>query len=485
MNATELSTLLQDLLAMSRETEWVEFKHNNYNHDDIGQYISALSNSAALHCKDAAYIVWGVEDQTHRVVGTSFKPRQAKVGNENLENWLFRLLEPRVDFSIHEFEHAGSPVVIFVIQPAFNTPVRFKGTEFVRIGNYRKKLKDYPEKERALWALFARSPFENGIACSDVGAEEALTLIDYPAYFELMGYRIPDDRAGILKRLSKEKIIVKKSAKRYGITNLGAILFSRELSKFERLSRKALRVVVYAGNGRVETIKEQVGAKGYAVGFEGALDYINDQLPQNEQIGRALRTEVRMYPEIAVRELVANALIHQDFSLTGTGPLVEIFSDRIEISNPGTPLIETERFIDEPPQSRNEAVAAFMRRVNICEERGTGIDKVIHYVELFQLPAPDFRVSSKHTQVILFAHRELRDMTREDRIRACYQHACLCSVSNRQMTNSSLRKRFSIEASNSATASRIIRDTLGDGRIKRFDPESSSKKLAKYVPYWA
>ena len=84
---------------------------------------------------------------------------------------------------------------------------------------------------------------------------------------------------------------------------------------------------------------------------------------------------------------MANALIHQDFSLTGTGPTVEIFADRIEVTNPGTPLIDTLRFIDEPPQSRNETLAATMRRLNICEERGSGIDKVISQVELYQLPA--------------------------------------------------------------------------------------------------
>ena len=137
------------------------------------------------------------------------------------------------------------------------------------------------------------------------------------------------------------------------------------------------------------------------------VDYINDQLPSSEEIGRALRREVRMFPKIAVRELVANALIHQDFSMTGTGPMVEIFTDRIEITNPGPPLIDPLRFIDEPPQSRNEALAAMMRRLNICEERGTGIDKVIAEIELYQLPAPDFQATPKHTRAFLFAPRKL------------------------------------------------------------------------------
>jgi ATP-dependent DNA helicase RecG len=191
-----------------------------------------------------------------------------------------------------------------------------------------------------------------------------------------------------------------------------------------------------------------------------------------------------MYPQIAIRELVANALIHQDFTMTGTGPMVEIFSDRIEITNPGKPLIDPLRFIDEPPQSRNESLAAFMRRVGICEERGSGIDKVIFQVELFQLPAPDFCVTEDHTKVTLFAHRGWSDMDQQDRIRACYQHACLCYASNEQMTNTSLRRRFGIEDKNYAIASRIIADTIAAGLIKPENPNNKSKKHAKYVPFW-
>jgi ATP-dependent DNA helicase RecG len=212
---------------------------------------------------------------------------------------------------------------------------------------------------------------------------------------------------------------------------------------------------------------------------------VNDQLPTNEQIGVALRSEMRMYPELAIRELVANALIHQDLNMRGDGPMVEIFSDRIEITNPGQPLIDPLRFIDEPPQSRNEALASFMRRMNMCEERGSGIDKVVFEVEFFQLPAPKFLVTENHTKVVLFAHRKLSSMDRQDKIRACYQHACLLFVSNQRMTNATLRKRLSIQEQNYATASRIIGDTIQQKLVKPYDPESSSRKLASYVPFWA
>ena len=227
-----------------------------------------------------------------------------------------------------------------------------------------------------------------------------------------------------------------------------------------------------------------IGVKGYAVGFEGLIQYINSQLPANEVIGQAFREDTRMYPELTIRELVANALIHQDLENFHSFIMVEIFSDRIEISNPGQPLIDTDRFIDEY-KSRNEKKTDLMRRMHICEEKSRGIDKVITLVEAWQLPAPDFRSTNEHTNVILFAHKSFDEMDRKERVRACYQHACLLYVSNQKMTNQSLRERFNLAGTKADAASRIISDAVSAGVIKADDPENRSKRYAKYLPYWA
>lgn len=210
----------------------------------------------------------------------------------------------------------------------------------------------------------------------------------------------------------------------------------------------------------------------------------NNLLPRNEVVGEALRKDVPMYPELAVRELVANALIHQDFFMKGTGPMVEIFSDRMEITNPGVPLVATDRFLDSPPKSRNEALASFMRRIGVCEERGSGVDKVVFQTEYYQLPAPMFEVTNEHTRAVLFAYKALNDMDKSDRIRACYLHACLKYVNREFMTNSTLRDRFGIEPKNSAIASRIIKDTLEEALVKSVE-DDMSRKHRKYVPMWA
>jgi len=152
MNNEKLGKILEELLKYPCETEWLEFKENNYKPDLIGEYISALSNSACLHQRDCGYLVFGIEDKTNNVVGTKFKPKKEKIGNEELENWLARHLKPRIDFRIYEFEYSNLPIVMFEIDSSKNIPVKFKGIAYIRVGSYKKKLSDFPEKERRIWS---------------------------------------------------------------------------------------------------------------------------------------------------------------------------------------------------------------------------------------------------------------------------------------------------------------------------------------------
>lgn len=485
MNTVDYLDLINNLTAMPKETEWVEFKCNNSKIEEIGEYISALSNSACLLEKNHGYLIYGIDDKSHKIKGTSFKGKQVKKGNEELENWIARMLKPRIDFEIIEINIDNHPLVIFKVDATKLGPVSFSGTEYIRVGSYKKKLTDHPEKERKIWDICRGYSFEKDCAQKNLSGDEILKILDYPSYFELMKQNLPDNKEGILRKLCEEKLISPTKAHVYNVTNLGAILFAKKLSDFDRLFRKAVRVIQYKGKNKISTIKEQTGIKGYVAGFEELIDYVNNLLPSNEEIGKALRKEVKMYPEIAIRELVANSLIHQDFSVTGNGPLIEIYDDRIEISNPGQPLIETLRFIDHNPQSRNEQLASFMRRVNICEERGSGIKKVINSCEVYQLPAPNFIAEANYMKVTLYASMILTRMDNLDKIRACYQHCCLKYVSNEIMTNQSLRKRFGIEERNYATASRIISDTIKRKLVKYQDPLNKSRKYAKYIPFWA
>ncbi|MCD4829558.1 MAG: putative DNA binding domain-containing protein [Candidatus Cloacimonetes bacterium] len=481
MTTDQLHALIRDLCSLSHENETVEFKSNYTEPKEIGEYISALSNSATLVGKSKAYIVWGIENVTHTIIGSKFRPRNEKVKNEELENWLARQLDPNIHFTIHETEIESKHIVLFKIPAATYAPVEFDEEAYIRVGSCKQKLRKHREKERELWRLFDKTPFEKRIAEHDVSSDDVIHLLDYPGYFKLLSAPLPDNKSLILERLTSDKLISKSSGDKYHILNLGAILIAQDLNEFESLTRKGLRVIQYKGDDKVETIREQTGRKGYAIGFKNVLTYIDNRIPRNEQIRGAFREEISQFPPLAIRELVANALIHQDFNVSGTGPMVEIFENRLEIANPGKPLINSLRFIDDRPQSRNEKLASMLRKMNICEERGSGYKKVFKYVELFQLPAPAFRITESSTLVILYGPRSLSDMDKMERIKACYYHACLLFVTGKRMTNSSLRERLGIEGAKYTTASNIIRDTIEEELIKH---HSGIRKSACYVPFW-
>ncbi len=467
------------------EQPWIEFKTNIVDPQQIGEYISALSNTAALFNQEHAFMIWGVDDATHNIIGTSFIPQQTKVGNQGLDLWISTQLDPQVQFYFHTTEMECKSVVLLEIARASSLPVKFRSVDYIRIDSYKKKLKDYPDTERELWAIFSKKPFETLIAMENVSGDFILRELDYSSYFDLLSVDLPSDKEKILEALLNDKLIAKAETGNYNITNLGAILFAKRLSDFPSLERKAVRVIKYEGKDRISAAsKEQVGGKGYASGFEGLISFVTNLLPNNEILGKALRKVVPMYPDIAVRELIANALIHQNFYMIGTGPMIEIFSDRMEITNPGAPLIDKARFVDHPPISRNEQLASFMRRIGVCEERGSGYDKVVFETEFYQLPAPEIEIYNDHTKVVIYAHKEFAKMSREDRIRACYLHACLKRVNREYMTNSSLRERFNIDKKNSSMVSRLLTDTCNVGLIY-ISPESTSDKSRKYLPYWA
>lgn len=476
--------LIDDLRALPAETAWAEFKENNTDPELIGKLISALSNAARLADEHFGYVVWGIRDGDHAVVGTAFDPSVAKHKNQPLDFWLSQCLQPAIAFCFKSIDYAGHRLVLLEIPAAATSPVEFDKTAFVRIGSATPRLSDHPERQKLLWTKIQPYAWETGIAAQFLTGDEVLARLDYTSYFELTGQPLPDNRAGIFDKLKADRLIEADVGGKWNITNLGAVLIAKNLTEFSpSIARKAVRFVAYEGSSRASTVTHRRdGQKGYASGFRGLADYIDALLPNNEHIGKAFREDEPLYPSIAIRELIANALIHQDMTITGAGPLVELFKDRLEITNPGQPLVKPDRFLDSPPRSRNEALASLMRRMRLCEEQGTGIDKVLASAELHQLPPPDFREEDHAVRSTLFAPRRFAEMTQDERVRACYQHAALKYVSGDRMTNATLRERFGIAERNASQASGVIRLALDGGLIRAADPEHPR---AGYVPYWA
>lgn len=484
INETRDIALIDELRALPAETSWVEFKGNNTDPEVIGKRCSALSNAARIDGRDCAYMLWGIEDGSHAVTGTTFNPDAQKAHGQVLQLWLANSLQPSIAFSFRVANHLRGRVVVLEIPAATGAPVAFNNIAYIRIGSATPKLTDYPQRYQQLIECLQPYRWEQGIARQYAAGDDVLALLDYSQYFRLTKQPLPDNRAGIFDRLEADRLIIRDVGERWNITNLGAILFATRLGDFEAsLARKGVRFVAYGGANRAAPVTHRHdGQKGYAAGFEGLVGYLNDLLPKNEHIGTALREAHPLFPELAIRELVANALIHQDMTVTGAGPQIELFGDRIEITNPGCSLVKPDRMIDLPPRSRNEALASLMRRMGMCEEQGSGLDKVIALVEVFQLPPPLFRVGENSMQVVLYGPRSFAEMTPEERVRACYFHAVLKFLSGDKMKNATLCVRLGIDPKNASQATGVINKTLKAGLIRVADPDHPR---AGYVPHWA
>ena len=457
------------------ENENLEFKEakTNYNSEEALRYCVALANEGG------GYLVLGVSDTLPRqVTGTkAFLPKQL---NELKARAVDEL---HIRIQGHEISHPDGRVLALEIpaHPA-GKPLNFKGRYLMRVGGSlmtmtSDRLREILTENRESWL--------KQLAVEQVTAEEAITLLNVETYFNLLKQPHPTTPTKVLECLAKEGLAAKQGNK-WNIANMGAILLARNLGEFpSNLARKGPRFIIYEGNSKLVTTRDRQSTLGYAVGFENLIQSVYESAPQNRLIEETIREEYKMFPWQALRELIANALIHQDFSISGGSVMIEMYSDRVEISNPGRPIIDVNRFIDGY-LSRNEQFTDIMRRFGFCEEKGSGIDKVIDSVEVSQLPAPDFRGDDIRTTVALFAPIKFSKMSKEDRIRACYQHCCLRYVFNKRMTNTSLRKRFDLTTTQMGSISQLISHTK-EAELVKIDAsrESFSPRHARYVPWWA
>lgn len=480
-----LELLVSELCKHKEELPWLEFKRDNYNPDMIGADISALANAAALDERNFAYFLWGIDDETHEIVGTEHNLQNLKIGNQELENWLRGSLSANADFEYNLIDIEGVKVGILKICCAVHTPVTFKKLEYIRVGSYTKKLMDCPALQSRLWNRLHNKRYEEMLARQDMTLDDVLKILDYNTYFELTKVPQPDSRESIVHYLKEDGCIVQNDNGLYAITNMGAVLLANKLTDFSKLARKALRIIQYDGNNRLHMLREDISKKGYASEFEHLLKYIEALTPTEERIGDdGLRDKTVAYPELAIREIVANALVHQDFTVSGTGPTIEIFANRIEIINSGIPLVDIKRIVDNPPKSRNEKLASLMRRFRICEELGTGWDKIVMACEMLKLPAPKIELYDDSTKVTLFSAVKFSNLSLEDKLWAVYLHACVMHIQGEQLTNSSLRIRFDLPSTSAGSISRLIKEAVNKNLIKPLDPTTSNKYM-KYIPVWA
>jgi Predicted transcriptional regulator containing an HTH domain and an uncharacterized domain shared with the mammalian protein Schlafen len=441
----------------------------------LGRYICALANYAALKKIPYAYAIWGIDQESKLILGSTFCPPN--------ENELAVGLSAGAVFSITPLQIDGKKVVVLEVQSAVNTTMQYEGDEYIMINDSPERLSAHTDLEKQIWRnLDDQENFETRPAKSNIPVSEIINLLDCKKLFSMLSIPYPDSPTEVINKLLELRFIIEKNTGKYTINNLGALLLAKRLSKFETVEYKAVKVLKYDGLDITQPAKEQIGGKGYIVGFEGLIDYIVSNLPTHEYIDGALRKNLCDYPKLSVRELVANALIHQDLNESGS-PVISIFPDHIEITNPGMPLIHFDRFIDSPPCSRNESLAAAMHKVGICEERGSGYDKVISYIEKYNLPAPQITEYDRSTKVCLFAKKNFESLSKKERVLACYDHVCLNYVRGEESNNTTLRLRFQLDENQRYKISRVFSDAIEAELIKA--KEGSGMKNREYVPYWA
>lgn len=477
-----IALLEHSLSPMPQELSELDWKETlSPNNEKLIKHLSAFANLPG-----GGFIVFGVEDSTGKLIGVT--QEQAATIIEKLSSLGRDTLSPviRIDHTVELFQNV--PLLFTHVTESATKPVHLinKGIEdtYIRSGGTTRKAS---RQEVGSLMLNSKTPqYEELHASKLKTAPEVMDLLDYRSIFKLLGKPVPQNNTEILQWMKDEKMIEEIDGAGFYITNFGALAAAHNLNDFDGLKRKSIRVIRYEGLNKLKTEKEYPGSKGYAIGFSGLIGFLKALLPSSEIIKDALRKETTVYPEIALREIIANALIHQDFSIRGSCPMIEIFDDRIELSNPGKllPSKKIDRLIRTTPESRNEILASAFRRYNICEERGSGFEKAVVAIELFGLPPLKFEETENSFRVIMYSPKKFGDMTPTERIEACYQHAIIKYYSSGGMTNTSLRERFRMHDKQRAQVSLVIKEAVHLGKIKPKDPNNESTKFAEYIPYW-
>lgn len=476
-----LQILGESLAPVPHELNELDWKARLSDHKDrLAEHLMAFANHP-----NGGYLVFGL-DNDGQAVGVD--PAQVASIVGQLGNLGRDAIEPplALDHAVTDAA-AGMPLLLVRIPELSVKPAHRRGKSieesWIRSGGSTRKA-----SRQEIGALLMNSSnprWEELRASPLLNLDEVQQLLDLDAIAQLLQRPLPDDPEDLARWLVQEGITTTEGRGHY-ISNFGAMAAARKLDEFPSLARKRVRVVRYRGTNKVDTIDELPGQRGYAVAFDALLGHLRRVLPHSEVIKQSLRTETSVYPEIALRELIANALIHQDFSISGAGPMVDIFSDRITITNPGAllPGKRPDRLIGATPESRNEKLASSFRRFRICKERGTSFQKVVQAIELFGLPPLQITPHDNAFSVTLSAPRKFADMGSPERIEACYQHSVLQYLSSQTLTNTTLRERFKLHDKQRNLVTNLISDAVEAGRIKRKDAHSGNK-FAEYIPYWA
>ena len=399
MNPGELTLLLDRLLATGHEHEWVEFKHNNDEPHAIGEYLSALANAAALDGEPFGYLVWGIENGSHRVLGTQFKPAGAKVGAQLLDLWLHQYLRPKLDFRFEVFEFHGQPVVLLRVPASTAQPVSFHEVEYIRIHSAKVKLASHPDKEARLWARLN----QRGDWSAELVGAATLVALDPGALAE-----------GRQRYAEKNPHLAAQVA----LWDAATFISKLKLSRGGQLTRAALLLFGRDEAAQYLPLPPQVSwvlkdAEGTALDYrhfglpflqvpDALLARVRNLTVRYLRPGTLFPTEVPQYDTWVIREALHNAIAHQDYGLSARVNVVEL-PEQLVFSNAGRflpgrveELLTTDR---SPEQYRNPCLTQAMVALKMIDTVGSGIRRM--YIEQRKrfFPLPDYLIDAVQQRV--------------------------------------------------------------------------------------
>ena len=374
--------LVTELCACGDETEWFEFKENWFEPDALGEYVSALSNAAALHHKNFAYFVWGIDDKTHEVVGTEFNPYR-HYHNEPYQNYLARNLSPSINFSFEDVQINGKRVVILVIPAAEEIPTSFKEKRYIRIGSSKVNIRNYPKREIQLFKI---------LDGTEETIESRAAKYQDLTFSKLFGYY--GSKGIVLSRQTFEKNLGLRNSS--GEYNIMAQLLSDD-------SHMPLRVSIFEGKTKGSNLfsVREFGNDCLLYSLDALLRYGDVlNLIRADETDRVMeRKDVPLFDNKAFREAVINAVLHNRW-VEGNEPMISVFSDRIEILSRGTipPAQTKEGFFLGESVPVNEKLSEIFLQLHISEKSGRGVPKI---TETYGREAFTFRENSNVVSIPL------------------------------------------------------------------------------------
>ena len=397
MTQEYLIALVDQLRSYPAETEWLEFKRNHVAPEEIGEYISALANAACIGNQLRAYLVFGIDNETHKVLGTTFDPYTAKAkGNQDLLPWISSLLQPNPGIEVLMADHPDGRVVMLELGSARDRPVLFSGRGYVRVGSSKTDIAKHPEKERTIWL---RGSDWSAEACDKAGIEDldpdAIALAREQFCIKHPSQSVELDAWDDLTFLNKARLL-----KRGAVTNTAILLLGRpESSTLLSPAVSKLSWILKDAENR-ELDYEHFGTPFLPLG-DRLLGRIRNLMVRALPSGTLFPLELTQYDPWVLREALHNAIAHQDYRRHARIVVVE-FPDRVMLTNAGEFLpgsVETVIEQDAPQLLyRNPFLTDAMVELNMIDTQGGGIKRMFETQRRRSFPLPDYHLETS-TQV--------------------------------------------------------------------------------------